>query len=175
MMKKRRAYIAAVVIVVVGLSLFAFKGKNPTVRQPQIGAPVHPVTKKFLLQKNIAQAKQTAERMDDSMRALIEASSMSFAQRWVKSVDLPKMENQFSQDLKNHVQAMTEIMKTRREYGSLKKLREFDFQNLLRKSDYLLSLDISIHRMKTLSPNIYHAYLSERASCAERTVMIGRL
>lgn len=141
-------------------------------RQPQIGAHVHPVTKRFLFQKNIVEAKLSAERLDTQVRLLIEASSMTFVERWAKSIDLKKMELQYADDVARHVTAMTEVMKIRRENGGkLKKLHEFDFQNLLRQSDYLLSLQLTTTNLWKVSPYAMQAYKTERKTTSLRPLM----
>ena len=171
-MKKSRLYFVALSILLVGFALFAFKPKSPKVRQPQIGAHVHPVTKRFLFQKNIAEAKASAERLDHQVRVLIDASSMNVVERWAKSVDLKKLENQYAQDIASHVLAMTEVMKIRRENGGrLKKLHEFDFQNLLRQSDYLLSLQLTSTKLWKVSPYAMQAYKTERKTTSLRPLV----
>lgn len=165
MKTKQRAYVLALVITLAGFCLFAVPDKNPTMRQPQIGAPVHPVTKRYLLRKNFAQAQQSAESLDRQVRKLIEASSMGTIQRWRSSVDLSKLESQYVQDIREHLEAMTVVMKLRRESKGLHKLQEFKFQNLLRQSDYLLALKLSSQRLHLLGPEVLEEYENERKLC----------
>ena len=163
MMRKYQAYFAILVVVVAVTALFGFKGHNPKARRPQIGVTVHPATKRFLFHKNIVEAKQSAERLDAQARGLIEAKAMGYWERWTKTIDLKKMEDRYARDVVKHVSAMTEVMKIRRENGGkLRALHEFDFQNLLRKSDYLLSLKITSSQFKKVSPDLWSFYKLER-------------
>lgn len=163
MKRKYRAYFAILVIFAAAFCLLGFREKNPKMEQPQVGAVVHPANKRFVFQKNILEAKQSAERLDQQARGLLEASSMNYLERWNKSIDLKAMETRYAKDVVRHVAAMAQIMKLRRENGGkLRGLHEFDFQNLLRKSDYLLSLKVTTRHLQKVSPALLSFYKLER-------------
>lgn len=163
MKRKYQAYFAVLVIVVAVVALFGFRPNNPEMRQPQVGATVHPANKRFVFQKNILEAKQSAENLDEQARGLLEASSMNYVERWYKSVDLKAMESRYAKDVNRHLLAMAQVMKLRRENGGkLRGLHEFDFQNLLRKSDYVLSLHVTSPHLKKVAPNLMSFYKLER-------------
>lgn len=172
MMNKRRFYFAAVGILVIGLALFAARSPRPEMRQPRSGTPVHEVTKQFLLKKNTKIAKFTAERMDKQALQLIEASSSTWLNRWWNNIDLKALEQTYTKDLSLHMQAMAEVMKARREAGgSLQKLDEFDFQNMLRHSDYVLSTKLSSARVKRVSTYVQQSYKAERKFTSLRPML----
>lgn len=160
---KSRNYFIALGILLVGFALFAFRGPDLELRQPRSGTPVHPVTKQFLLKKNTALAKTTAESLGRQALGLIEASTTPAWQRWWRGVNLSKLESQYRHDVKIHMQAIAEVMRLRRENGgSLTKLYEFDFQNLLRKSDSILSSRLTRDHLHLVAPELLQAYKSER-------------
>lgn len=104
-----------------------------------------------LIQDKISAAKSWADRMDAQTFEILQASSVSPLQRWMQGSSLSYLEKQLSRDTVEHLRTMADVMRTRRELGGFKKLREFDFYNMLRKSDYLLSLEMTRKSLKDLS------------------------
>lgn len=125
------------------LSLFGLQSKNLTVRQPRNGAPVQVVTKHQVLHQKMESAKRWAERLDVLSLHILSVSSLSTFERWRHNVDLTALKNQYSRDLLAHMESMAAVLKMRREAGGFKKLREFDFQTTIRKSDYILALPLT--------------------------------
>lgn len=172
MKRKYQVPFVVLVLVVAVLALVGFKPNNPEMRQPQVGATVHPANKRFVFQKNILEAKQSAERLDEQARGLLEASAMGPIERWYKSVDLQALETRYRQDVNRHVLSMAQVMKLRRENGGkLRGLHEFDFQNLLRKSDYVLSLQVTSPHLKKVAPSLMSFYRLERKVTSLRPLM----
>lgn len=60
------------------------------------------------------------------------------------------MQKQYSNEMLAHLQAMSRIFRMRRETRGFAKLREFDFQNMIRKSDYLLALPMTRGSLEAL-------------------------
>lgn len=171
-MRKSSLYFIVLILLALGLVLFAARSPRLEVRQPRSDTAVHPVTKQFLLKKNTALAKATAERLDGQAVRLIEASSATSLQRWWRGVDLRTLESRYRSDVTLHLQAMAEVMKLRRENGGrLAKLHEFDFQNLLRKSDYIVSSRLTQTKLNSISPYILQAYKSERKFTSLRPLL----
>lgn len=104
-----------------------------------------------LIQDKMSAAKNWADRMDAQTFQILQASSVGPLQRWIQGSSLSYMEKQLSRDAIEHLRTMADVMRTRRELGGFKKLREFDFYNMLRKSDYLLSLEMTRKSLKDLS------------------------
>lgn len=154
MTTKMQLFLRASALGFVGLALLAseltlvgFKHRGLIARQPitvgTVQIPVQTLGKPRALQMNIQAAKRWADRIDAQRAMLMEASAMSPWQRWRKNVNIEMIKKQYSEDMVSHLKAMTAILKARREGGGFQKLREFDFQNMVRKSDYLLSLNVT--------------------------------
>ncbi len=127
-------------ILAAELSLVGLQHRNLTTRQPISGVPVQRLGKRFEFQRNMQAAKKWAERLDAQASELLQVSSMGRFERWRKDIDVDGMKRHYTQDMMAHLKAMTTVFKMRRENGGFKKLREFEFQSMIRKSDYLLAL-----------------------------------
>lgn len=89
-------------------------------------------------------ADENATKLDAYTQELIKISSLNGWQRWTQNKDASKVKKEFSFELQKHLSLIAEIFKIRSlNKGRLPQYQEFEFQNLLRKSDYLLSLDFS--------------------------------
>lgn len=88
-------------------------------------------------------ADESTARLDGHTQELIQISSLSAWQRWVQNKDAAKVKKEFSGEMQRHLSIISDIFKIRSAKGRLPQYQEFEFQNLLRKSDYLLSLDFS--------------------------------
>lgn len=133
----------ACAILAAELLLVGVQNHALTMRQPISGVSVYKMPKRQELEINMQAAKRWAERLDTQSLHILAVSSMSGFDRWRRGVDIESMKTQYSKDMIAHLKAMTSILKARREKGGFKKLREFDFQNMIRKSDYLLSLNVT--------------------------------
>lgn len=111
---------------------------------------VQPLSKPFQLKKSMLSAKKSAERLDQQAQELMKVSYLNGWSRWRANIDIDSMEEQYSRDVVSHLKAMTKLMKFRREAGGLKKLQEFDFQNMVRKSDYLMGLSATKSSLQSL-------------------------
>lgn len=126
-----------------GVSFAKGKSMNLKLRQPIRGASVQRVVKQKLLSSRLEMARKGAESLDAQSMQLLDLSTMSPLQRWMSNRSLSQMQKQYSTEMLSHLQAMTVVFKSRREAGGFTKLNEFDFQNIVRKSDYLLALQVT--------------------------------
>lgn len=141
----------AFAILAAELTLVGVQQRSLAMRQPISGVSVYKMPKRQMLEMNMQSAKRWAERLDTQSLHLLAVSSMSGFDRWRRGVDIDSMKTQYSKDMIAHLKAMTSILKMRREKGGFAKLREFDFQNMIRKSDYLLSLSVTKSCLEHLS------------------------
>ncbi|WII73716.1 hypothetical protein QJS83_07485 [Bdellovibrio sp. 22V] len=141
----------AFAILAAELSLVGVQRQALIMRQPTSGVSVYKMPKRQMLEMNMRSAKRWAERLDAQSLHILSVSSMSGFDRWRRGVDIDSMKTQYSQDMIAHLKAMTSILKIRREKGGFAKLQEFDFQNMIRKSDYLLSLSVTKSCIEHLS------------------------
>ncbi|ASD63281.1 hypothetical protein [Bdellovibrio bacteriovorus] len=170
MTNKMKLYSRTLAIFFVGLTLLAgelslasLQRKSLTVRQPTKGAAVHGLASKQKLLLGLNKAKTSAEGLDLQIGRYLEISSMGAFQRWQKNIDFDAVKDEYSQRVLNHLQAMTELMKLRRSsHGQFKKLYEFDFQNLIRKSDYVLSVNTTRTTLEHSSEDPAFAAQAER-------------
>lgn len=131
-------------------AMAAARGSNPKVRQPQRVSSVQGLARDRVLENQFAMAWKWAEALDAQSFRLLESATMSPLSRWSQNVNLFAMQKQYSHDLLAHLQSMTRIFKLRRESRGFAKLREFDFQNMIRKSDYLLALSVTRGSLEAL-------------------------
>lgn len=122
------------------------KGKHANLKMSQTKkvskspkmAAIDPQTARLLYM-----ADESSARLDGMTQELIKISSLSAWQRWVQNKDAAKLKNEFSSEMQRHLGIVSDIFRIRSAKGRLPQYQEFEFQNLLRKSDYLLSLDFS--------------------------------
>lgn len=96
-----------------------------------------------IIQQKINSATASAERLDQRIPDILQATSGNILQRLKAGVVLRQIENQYAQDLAAHIAAMTEVLRTRRGLRGFIKWQEFEFKNLLVKSDYLLAVPMT--------------------------------
>lgn len=116
--------------------------------QPQKGAIVKTlVSTPKKTQPNIygvlRSASVLAESLDDKAGAIINSMSMNSVQKWIHNVDETKLKAEYAEELMVHMTRMTALFSAHRKSGPFAKFNELEFQNLLVKSDYLLSLAVS--------------------------------
>jgi len=139
----------AVAVGLLMLILMSFQGayaapksKFLKVRQPH---KVSAVNKTWLyeISHDLLVATSSAENLDSQVRVLVSASGMGWFQKWSKGLDEAKLQKQFAEDVSAHLQTMTVLFEKHARRGNFERLREFEFQNLVRRSDYILSLGIA--------------------------------
>ncbi len=114
----------------------------------------------------LKRANTSAEGLDQQIVRYLEVASMGRLERWQKGIDLDLVKVEYSQRVLGHLNSMTNLMKMRRSSGNkFKKLYEFDFQNLMRKSDYVLAVNTTRTALEYAS-----AQDSEFAAQAEKVL-----
>ncbi|KHD87710.1 MAG: hypothetical protein OM95_12865 [Bdellovibrio sp. ArHS] len=154
-------------LVVASVLLIGTDNDDPKVRQAQNVAPVLRVGTSHNLALHWKKAKSWADYLDSQTHRLLEASSMSFWERWRKDINLSRMRYMYSEATLAHIESMTHLFQVRKAAGGFKNLREFDFQNMVRKSDYLLSLHMTKECLGWSTrkdvPEVLKAYHLERS------------
>lgn len=151
------------------LSLASLDRVNLRLRQPTKGAGVQRMAQEKRQQAvrlGLKRANTSAEGLDQQIVRYLEVASMGRLERWQKGVDLDLVKVEYSQRVLGHLNSMTNLMKMRRSSGNkFKKLYEFDFQNLMRKSDYVLAVNTTRTALEYAS-----AQDSEFAAQAEKVL-----
>lgn len=187
MTSKMTFYTRIVAICFVGLtvlaaelSLAAFSRPGLKVKQPTKGAAVHrlaPVQVPLKLALN--KAKASAESLDKQVGRYLQVSSMGSFERWRKNVNLEGVQVEYSQRVLAHLKAMADLMRLRREHSrTFKKLYEFDFQNLMLKSDYVLSVNTTRTALESGARNREFSKALEQAFATyntERLALDGKM
>lgn len=124
------------------------QNKGLSMRQPRkvsVAQKVARQEKKDLqLRHRMQAARGSAERLEEQVPVYLNVLSMSAYKRWSQGVDLTVLRKDFASGMLVHLQAMSDLMKLRRDNGGkLPGFQDFAFKNLLNKSDYLLALDLT--------------------------------
>jgi hypothetical protein len=141
--------VAALLTLIMGLQIAyaAPKKHSPKVRQPQKVAAVHNSWQRELNYDLVA-ALSSAENLDSQLEPLMNASGMSFLQKWKRGIHEAELQKRFADDVSAHLETMAMILKKRSRVGTFNQLNEFDFQNLVRRSDYILAVSVSRDSLK---------------------------
>ncbi len=145
-MRLRRSFALVITISLLTATSWAFvaQGKaNLKVRQPLKVAAMAKNGIAGEIRQRLATAVASADRLDRQIPDYLRVSSLGVLQRWKRGVDLSTLERQYTQDLASHIIAMTDLLRSRREQRGFKKWQEFEFKNLLAKSDYILAVPMS--------------------------------
>lgn len=139
-------------VVAVGLltlMLMSFQGavaapkhKTLKMRQPHKVAAVNKAWQSEI-SHDLLVATSSAENLDAQLATLVHAPGMGWVQKWQKGINQAQLQKQFAEDLSAHLQTMAVLFQKHTAKGPFDRLREFEFQNLVRRSDYILSLNIS--------------------------------
>lgn len=118
--------------------------RHLSLRQPIKGPSVQHFTSDETLKIILQAAHRTAAELDKQLPFVLKVTSMGPLQKWSENIDSDYVERKFSQEVMMHMKDMTNLFRSRRELGGFKKLQEFAFQSTLSKSDYLLSLQVTL-------------------------------
>ncbi len=144
MSSKYKVVLMLVMTLLLGLSSAQAANKKALIRmrQPQ---KVSPVSKSWQHEviSDLYGATASAENLDAQLEPLMNASGFSFWQKWKRNIDEVSLQRKFSKDLKSHLQVMAGLFEKHAQYGKFDRVSEFEFQNLVRRSDYILSLPVS--------------------------------
>nr|BFD66351.1 hypothetical protein HAGR004_13730 [Bdellovibrio sp. HAGR004] len=139
------AFFVTLTVFTAELSLASLERMNLRLRQPTKGASVQRMAQEKRQQAvrlGLKRANTSAEALDQQIVRYLEVASMGRLERWKKGIDLDLVKVEYSQRVLGHLSSVTNLMKMRRSSGNkFKKLYEFDFQNLMRKSDYVLAVN----------------------------------
>lgn len=142
--KKSFALVITISLLATGSWASVAPGKaNLIMRQP---LKVSASAKNGVVAQNrlhISAAIASAEKLDRRIPVFLEAASLGTLQRWRMGVNLNALEQDYNRDLMKHIAAMTDVLRSRREQRGFKKWQEFEFRNLLAKSDYILAVPMT--------------------------------
>lgn len=135
--------LAVVVLIASGAAEARVKKSGPKARQTQKVSVVTSPGNMREIQMNIRSASLLAENLDARAGQIIDAMSKSRWEKWLRGIDEDRMKAEYAEDLMIHMSRMTSLFRSHRKTGPFARFNEFEFQNLLVKSDYLLSLAVS--------------------------------
>ncbi len=188
-------------LLLVGTALFVAElahakphSKGLSMRQPKKAAVTQKVSKQkaarfekadLQMRHRMQTARASAERLEEQVPVYLNALSLNAFQRWSKGVDLNILRKDFAAGMLVHLQAVSDLMKLRHERGGhLPGFHDFAFKNLLNKSDYLLSLDLTKDSLELTSAQgrdlgsfnkILRTYNAERARFDNKTIRLASL
>ncbi|MDG0816072.1 hypothetical protein [Bdellovibrio svalbardensis] len=150
MTKSKCLLLVAAALFVVGTAEAQPRKANLKMRQTQkvssvtrVGKPAHGAPVKPNVTNTLRSASVLAESLDNKAGRIIDAMSLSPIKKWLHNVDEGALKAQYAEELMVHMTRMTSLFSAHRKAGPFAKFNEFEFQNLLVKSDYLLSLAVS--------------------------------
>ncbi|HEX7673263.1 MAG TPA: hypothetical protein VF412_03780 [Bdellovibrio sp.] len=174
MTKCSQFFLAIAVLMNFSAAHARVKKSNLKVRQTQkVSAVTADGSKTRAIQNCLKSANTLADSLDDKAGKIIDAMSQSAFKKWWNNIDEDQMKAQYAEELMVHMSRMTFLFKEHRKRGPFAKLNEFEFQNLLVKSDYLLSLAISRESLETARRNTTFAKTFETTLAAYNTERVG--
>lgn len=117
--------------------------KNLKKKQPQNVAAKNNFISDIQIKGDLCSASEMAERLDKKASKLLNVMSLNAVNKWMAHIDEGRMRYEYAEDLMQHMHRMSEIFRLHRKVGPFTRFKEFEFQNLLTKSDYLLSLIVT--------------------------------
>ncbi|WP_210415626.1 hypothetical protein [Bdellovibrio sp. ZAP7] len=144
MLSKFKVVVMVVLTLFMGLSAAQAANKKALIRmrQPQKVSPVSKSWQREVVSDLFA-ATASAENLDSQLEPLMNAAGFSYIQKWKRGIDESSLQKTFSKDLKSHLQVMAMLFDKHTQYKKFDRVSEFEFQNLVRRSDYILSLPVS--------------------------------
>lgn len=127
----------------------------------------------------LSSASVLAENLDIKAGKIIEAMSLGSFKKWMLHIDEQTLRTQYADEMLLHMNYMTALFRLHRQKGHFEKYNEFEFQNLLVKSDYLLSLLISRESLQSAQhsevfakklDSALHAYNRERIDLDKKMI-----
>lgn len=139
-----KVVVMVVLALLMGLSAAEAANKKALIRMRQ-PKKVSAVSKSWQREviNDLYAATASAENMDSQLEPLMNASGYSFIQKWKRGINEESLQQRFSKDLKGHLQIMATLFEKHAQYKKFDRVSEFEFQNLVRRSDYILSLPVS--------------------------------
>ena len=159
---------------------FAAKAvKNLNWRQPQIVAAIQRMATDVEVQSDIQAATDIADRLDKKSGKLHQMMSLNSLQKWLAHIDDDRLKQEYANDMMLHLSRMSALFRSHRQFGMFPRFKEFEFQNLLLKSDYLLSLWVTQRSIESAAKeknfservkNILTEYNSERMRLDQKSL-----
>lgn len=136
--------------------------KNLEVRQPLKGLGVHKMSSSEILNRSMKSAAKSADRLSAQVQNILEVTSMGTIERWRKGIDLSLVKEDFSRGVVEHMKSVTQVLKIRAQSGGrLAGIKEFEFLNLMNKSDYILSVYVTQESLKHALQNDTQSVVAE--------------
>ncbi|WP_413557699.1 hypothetical protein [Bdellovibrio sp. HCB209] len=183
MLSKLKVVVVVVLTLIIGISAAEAAPKKAFIktRQPQ---KVSAVSKSWhrLVIADLRAATLSAENLDSQLEPLMNAGGYSFLQKWKRGIDEASLQKQFSKDLKSHLQIMAVLFEKHAKVKKFESVNEFEFQNLVRRSDYILSLPVAKDSLQTSLAqkkfaedfkNVLASYNKERMRFDSKTIQIA--
>ena len=84
-------------------------------------------------------AELSAQKADEVRSKIARIDTMNRFERWTSGVNVVSLQEEYCVYMTDHVRAMAALFRKRSQHKSFKGLREFEYTNTVRKSDYLLT------------------------------------
>ncbi|WP_413582008.1 hypothetical protein [Bdellovibrio sp. HCB288] len=141
---KFKVVVAVVLTLLMGLSAAEAANKKSLIKMGQ-PKKVSAVSKSWQREviADLYAATASAENLDSQLEPLMNASGYSYFQKWKRGIDEAALQKQFAKGMKSHLQIMAVLFEKHGKSKKFDRLNEFEFQNLVRRSDYILSLPVS--------------------------------
>lgn len=156
--------------------------QNLNMRQRKTVAVVKNNVTSSYVELKIQITEDKAEILDQTSKKLMQFVDLNPLQRWAIRKEEENLQNQFAMGLTEHIVQMTELFRMHRISKSFQRLEEFEFRNLLVKSDYLLGIYFSKQSLEIAGKNKIFAqkistaltnYNSERIGIDQKILQIS--
>ncbi|WP_413575039.1 hypothetical protein ACLVWU_12325 [Bdellovibrio sp. HCB290] len=184
MLSKFKVVVMVVLVLSMGLSAAEAAGKKSLIKMGQT-KKVSTVSKSWqrYVINDIYAATASAENLDAQIEPLMNAEGFGVWQKWKRGINEAKLQQDFTKDLKQHLSIMAVIFKKHSQYKKFDRVTEFEFQNLVRRSDYILSLPVSRKAVESSIvkagvaadfKNVLLAYNKERMQFDSKSIQLAR-
>ncbi|WP_413584670.1 hypothetical protein [Bdellovibrio sp. HCB274] len=181
---KFKVVVMAVLALLMGFSAAEAAGKKALIKmgQPKLVSTVSKSWQRNVI-NDIYAATASAENLDAQLEPLMNADGFGVWQKWKRGINEAKLQQDFTKDLKQHLSIMAVLFKKHSQYKNFDRVTEFEFQNLVRRSDYILSLPVSRKavessfsqaRMANDFKNVLAAYNKERMQFDSKSIQLAR-
>lgn len=161
-------YIVAVVLTLINSGFAEAKGKRDLFRQAKQEHVFFSAAKKKISPQELSQAIVVAEdrikNLEMQMRDYTRVQGLGFWERWIKSINIYEVQENYARGVVAHLKAMTDVLKLRRLSGNeFTGLSEFHFNILFRQSDFVLNSFATKHSVQKISGGSSLAQRLEKA------------
>lgn len=86
-------------------------------------------------------AEERTQALEQQIKIYLNVHEMGFWDRWIKSVNIYEVRENYARHVLSHLKAMTDVLKLRRLNGNkFSSINEFQFNILLRQSEFVLNV-----------------------------------